>query len=70
MTTRTLAGSKRRRELLAQPTLTISEASELLGRSEWIIRRGIDDGSVPAIRMGSKLLYVVTADFAEKFRIR
>lgn len=37
-------------------TLTVKEAGELLGISEKTVRRGVNFGEIPAIRIGRRIL--------------
>ena len=39
-----------------RPTLTVSEAAELLGVSRWLIQQQVGRGALPAVRLGRRIL--------------
>jgi len=39
-----------------RPTLSVAETAELLGISRWLVQQAVQDGSLPSVRVGRRIL--------------
>lgn len=39
-----------------RPTLSVAETAELLGISGWLVQQAVQDGSLPSVRVGRRIL--------------
>lgn len=39
-----------------RPTLTVAETAELLGISRWLVQQAVQQGALPSVRLGRRIL--------------